>query len=65
MAMAMLDSVTVSMGDDTMGTFSGIFLVKRDDRFTSSAGMVICEAFWGIVGFLEGFIGLQPANMIL
>eukprot|EP00490_Sorites_sp_Unknown_P021130 CAMPEP_0114689194 /NCGR_PEP_ID=MMETSP0191-20121206/64246_1 /TAXON_ID=126664 /ORGANISM="Sorites sp." /LENGTH=37 /DNA_ID= /DNA_START= /DNA_END= /DNA_ORIENTATION= len=35
MAMAMLLSVTVSMGDDTMGVFKWIFLLKRVERFTS------------------------------
>mmetsp|Transcript_14011 Transcript_14011/g.26180 ORF Transcript_14011/g.26180 Transcript_14011/m.26180 type:complete len:241 (-) Transcript_14011:197-919(-) len=34
-AMAMLDSVTVSMGLETMGVFRAIFFVKRDESATS------------------------------
>lgn len=37
MAMAMSDSVTVSMGDETSGAFSTRFLVRRELRLTSSA----------------------------
>mmetsp|Transcript_40794 Transcript_40794/g.88369 ORF Transcript_40794/g.88369 Transcript_40794/m.88369 type:complete len:241 (+) Transcript_40794:764-1486(+) len=41
-AMAILDSVTVSMGLDTMGVFKWIFLLKRLDRFTSWTPKLIC-----------------------
>lgn len=36
--MAMSDSVTVSMGEETSGSFSLMFLVRLDDSSTASAG---------------------------